>query len=248
MPDPIPTPTPTPTPTPAPRTQSSINQAWAARITRAETICKITLRPAMLPQLIAQEIAQSFITGLQLKCANARNLQTDALVATSQSQGDTQAEAAAKKKLLAAMQQAQAWARQKFFFTEPARLATYHIGETLDANFDTLMQFSQDIRDRAIADTLPGVDAAWVTAYNALRNDWLGDDTEQADEEATGIEKRALLKALIAEITHDMMTILFAADGIWQHSNKDNAAERKLLTLPPDRPYSPPLEETEVEG
>ncbi len=249
-----PNPAPTTSNPPAPKaetakrgTPSRINQTWAAKISRAEAICLVAKKPANLPRFIANQLPEAYFTELQGLCATARQKQTEAVVATAEKTGDTAAEARKRRTVLTFMQQAQAWARQQFFFSNPSRLGAYHIGEEIDANHEVLKQCSQDILTTAEADALPGVTPQWLGDFEAARDAWISKDSDQAEDGSEAHGDRAALRAMVTEITQKYMTVLFAADGIWPHADPASAATRKALDLPEDRPYSPSAEEALVE-
>ena len=151
------------------------------------------------------------------------------------------AHAALREELAGDMQQAQAWARAVFFFSNPARLAVYHIGENLNANLPSIGQFSLDIRTAGVADALAGFTPAWLTAYDAARGSLFAPDLPlgepEPDDEA--VDVRDALEGMVEELTHDSMRILFVADGVWPHGKDGSAGPRHAFGLPADRPYSP---------
>jgi hypothetical protein len=121
MADTPPTPT-TPTPSTPPATpaapaeaagdsgtQSSINQAHAAALSRAEKIARTAQKGAYAAGLAAVGMAADFPADLLTAAATARAGDEDAIRQMRELHGGQ-------------MQQIQAWARAKFFFTNPARL------------------------------------------------------------------------------------------------------------------------------
>lgn len=226
---------------PNPNPQSSINQAMAEAISRAEGIARTAQGGAYAAALVPFGFNAAYLTAIVTGAAAARSMQTTALAADAEESGEVDVQAGRRKVLVGYMQQAQAWARAAFFFSNPARLAVYHIGEDLDGNLPSLGQFSLDIKTSGVADALAGFTPAFLTAYNATRASLFGPETPPAgpepDDEA--VDVRATLAGDVEELTHQAMRILFAVDGLWPYGREGSAGPRHAFGLPPDRPYAP---------
>jgi len=238
------------TPAATPEEQSRINQEQAAAITRAEDIALVALSGAYAATLAEFGLPASFSTAIITGATEARELQTQSQAADIAQSGDTDSVTLLRNQLTTFMQQAQGWARAVHYFTNPARLALYHVGEDLDANLPTLKQFSLDIRSAGTADQLAGFTPAYLTAYNATRGALFGPGTSgsepEPDDEA--VDVRAVFAAKVEALTRASMRILFLADGIWPHGQPGSAGPRHAFELPPDRPYAPPTPEAPVPG
>jgi hypothetical protein len=239
------TPAADPAPAPAtPQDRSSINQKLADKITRAETTARTAQKGAYAAALAQHGIAADFTASILTRCTEARGQQTQALIADAASEGDNLGHIPLGARLAGLMQQIQAWARAKLFFTNHARLDVYHIGETLDANEGTFKQFSLDVRDAGVADALPGITPAFLAEYNTTRDALFGPETPAADDQpapdAEAVDVRAALDIKVTALFHDSMVILFTADGIWPYWKDGSAGPRHAFGLPGDRPYAPP--------
>jgi hypothetical protein len=250
MPDSTPvTPESPAVPAPEPSAQqSSINQELARAISRAENIARVAQNSTHLPRLLQHGLTTEFIVAILTGADAARSAQTSALMADADQAGEVDSSELQRRRLNTAMQQCQAWARSVHFFSNPARLAVYHIGEDLDANLSVLQQFSLDIRSAALADALPGCTPAFLASYQATRAALFGPETPAAADDPgaapapddAAISLRQSLDTKVQALTRAAMRILFLADGIWPYSHPDSAGPRHAFGLPPDRPYAPP--------
>jgi hypothetical protein len=102
--------------------QSGINQAFAAAITRAESIAMTAQRGPYAAALLPYDITSAVTNAILAGVAEARSLQTAALTADSGEANIVDTHGALRAELVSFMQQGQAWARAKFFFSNPARL------------------------------------------------------------------------------------------------------------------------------
>jgi hypothetical protein len=242
-----------------PDSPSSINQTYAAAITRAEEIARVALKGAYASFLAQHQMPASFAAGIVNRAAAARELQTRALAADVTQSGDTDSIETLRQRLTSAMQQMQSWARAVHFFSNPARLTLYHVGEDLDANLPSLQQYSLDVRKAALDDQLAGVTPAFLQSYDATRRALFGPETipqpepsasASADPEPddAAVDLRDVLARRVRDLTHDSMRILFLADGIWPHGQPGSAGPRHAFGLPADRPYAPAAPDAPVPG
>lgn len=247
-----------PEPEPSPAEQSVINQKFAADIARAEDIARTALKGAYAGALAQNGMPASFPTRILKNAAKARAALTRALAADAEKRGDTDSLKTLRKRLVGLIQQAQSLARSVFFFSNPARLKVYHVGDNLYENLPTLKQFSLDVRAAAIEDRLAGITTEYLAEFKATWEAIYGPEPTDAepapapdaepepDTEAVG--ERASHEVQVKKLTRDGMRILFVADGTWPHWREGSAGPRHAFGLPADRPYAPAQPDEPVEG
>ena len=138
--------------------------------------------------------------------------------------------------LLAAMQEVQKAAKQKYSRTNRIALGDYFVGMKLNGNRPNLLQTSQNLISKLGIDTLPGITAAKVTKLKNLRVAWVIANNDQTASASAAQSTRAELKTLLKSIEDRRMAIQLAADAEWPHTDPENAAIRKEFGLPPRKP------------
>lgn len=217
-----------------PRNPALPNQAVLDELLKAEDICHKAEKTGYAPKLAEREITTALISATLVKIQQARVKSALATDRTTDRFGKTDAEAAAKKTLLAFLTEMQKAAKQKFR-TEPGRLADYYIGERIDQNRARLEQLGEQMIAKAAADALPGIKLEKITAANAALATYKAADDEQGDSQSEATGARGGLKVLMAEITDTRIRIQLAADAEWPHQNPENAGIRREFQLPPNR-------------
>ena len=138
--------------------------------------------------------------------------------------------------LLAAMQEVQKAAKQKYARTNRIALDDYFVGRKLNGNRPNLLQTSQNLITKLGSDTLPGITTGKVTKLKNLRAAWIAARATQTDSASAAQSTRAELKTLLKSIEDRKVAIQLAADAEWPHTDPENAALRKEFGLPTRKP------------
>ncbi len=234
MPDTPPDPAPAPDPGPKKKRakRSVLNQAQIAALQKAETIALAAQKEGYAAPLADRAITAEFVTGLLDDVDAARKQAASVVQSTNQKTGATLAEQTAQADVVHALQEVQAAARQKYFLSDPSKLADYYIGENLDASFELLEQYKVGILAKLAADTLPGISAEKITAIGTLWQALLDERAAQGTAQGDATGGRGTLEDQIKAITGQRMTIQFAADAEWPWHKKSSAVARKDFQLP----------------
>ncbi len=238
MADPTPTPTPTPTPGPAPKPapkRGIINQSLLDELTLAEAILAAAKPAARTTKLAAGGIPAAKITALTNAIAAARTLAAQATQGTTGKQGATTEESDRMDDLINKIQEVQKRARQKYDATTPVRLKDYAVGQQFYNSRSLLEQTAATILEKLKTDTLPGIDAAKVTALATALADYQNVQGSQSGAQSDATTARKNLETAVADIMAQRREIQFAADAEWPHTAVANAGIRAEFNLPPDR-------------
>jgi hypothetical protein len=243
MPDNPPAPQPAPAPDPnKAKTQppdSGVNQAYAASLTRVENLARAALKPDRVAPLSADgsDITQAFLDGCITEVTAVRKLLGIAGQQTTDKEDATDAGHSLEEKLIQAIQQIQARARQKYGATG-STLKDYHVGDRLGGNRSGLEQASQDILTKLESDTLPGITAAKITDLSTLRQQYVDSELDQTSTGGDAAAKRRMAKTRLDALVDKRQKIQFAADAIWPWHDDANVGIRKEFELPATRPYA----------
>ena len=232
----------------ATRNDPVLNQAQVLALTKAEQIVAAARKPAHLAALDAREIPVAVLDQLDVDIEAARKASARAIHSSTDKEGATLDQAAAKRALLAAIQEVQSAAKQKYARRDPVRLQDYFVGKRLDQSRADLLQYSSGILLRlqgdaaatpAVApDPLPGISAAKIAALAAARKAYSDAKKPQSDSVSDASDERDERDDLIASITDRRIEIQFAADAEWPYSDEGNAGVRREFYLPLTQPYN----------
>jgi hypothetical protein len=89
-----------------------------------------------------------------------------------------------------------------------------------------------------LADTLPGITAAKVTALQGLLDAYRNGNVPESSAQASPASARGTLAEQIESINTRRRQIQFAADAEWPHTNSTNAGIRSEFQLTPNRPFN----------
>ena len=154
---------------------------------------------------------------------------------TTSKQGVTGNEAGLMNKLVELIKEVQQRARQKYAAANPIALKDYAIGDKWHDSRAILEQTALNTLSKLAKDTLPGVDAAKVTALQDALSNYKNVQTDQVGGQADATTARATLEAAVKSIIARRREIQFAADAQWPSSNPANAGIRREFRLPPDK-------------
>jgi hypothetical protein len=232
----MPDPTPTPAPAPAPKAnRSNINQDRINSLNNAGQVLAAAQKAEYAPVFAAGGITADKLTALATDIAAAHALAGEATQTTTSKQGVTSNEAGLMKILVELIKEVQQRARQKYAAANPIALKDYAIGDKWHDSRAILEQTAYNIIKKLSADTLPGVDAAKVTAIQDALNNYKNVQTDQVGGQAQATTARATLEAAIKSIIARRREIQFAADAQWPPSNAANAGIRREFRLSPDK-------------
>ena len=219
------------------RTRGLLNKAYMQKLTIAEGVGQAAQHTSHAPALAARDITAESVTDLLEDTDDARLKAGAAIQHTTAKKEATAADYQAAHDLLAALQEVQKAAKQKYSRTNRIALDDYFVGKKLNGNRPNLLQTSQSIITRLASDTLPGITAAKVTKLKNLRVNWIIANNDQTANGSAAQTTRAELKTLIKSIDDRKVAIQLAADAEWPHTKAENAATRKEFGLPPRRPF-----------
>ena len=232
----MPDPTPTPTPAPAPKVKhSSMNQDWINSLNNAGQVVAAAQKAEYAQVFATGGIDDAKLTALATDIAAAHALAGDAIQMTTSKQGVTGNEAGLMTILVDLIKEVQQRARQKYAADNPVALKDYGIGDKWYNSRAILEQTAYNIISKLNADTLPGVDAAKVTAIQDALNNYKNVQTDQVGGQAQATTARANLEAAVKSIIARRREIQFAADAQWPPSNPANAGIRREFRLSPDK-------------
>jgi len=232
-------PTPQPPPEPKPKHDLGLfNKAQASEMSKAGQIFAAARKGDRPAALARREISAEFVTQAIADILAARAKSTEAVGDTTGTRTATVAEVASAKKLLVAMQEMQAAAKQKYARTQPEKLKDYYVGTRLDESRPLLEQYSQGIIDKLDSDTLPGITADKVTALGVLRTAYVSTNSDQSGSQSDATTARKGLEVMVKAITDKRIAVQYAADAEWPYTDKANAGIRREFFLPPDRPFN----------
>lgn len=236
MPDP--TPTPPPDPQKPKGKRGLVNKQHVEAIDKAGLVTTAAKKTGYVDLLAEREINAPFISQLETDIADCSERMGKASDFTSDIRVATGAEATAKTALQNAIKEIQAAAKQKYSRNTPQQMKDYFVGEPFGSSRSQLLQTTDSILAKLKTDTLPGITAAKVTGLKSLRDAYAAANAGQGDTQSKASTERNSVEDLVKSITNRRVQIQFAADGIWQASNKANAPIRREFQLPPDRAFS----------
>ena len=219
-------------------TRGIINQKNLDGLDKAGLVTVAAKKADYAPLLTARDITGVFVTQLDTDIAACQARIGKAIDLTSDIRTATDAEAQAQSNLITALKEVQAAAKQKYSRTTPAQMKDYFVGEKLDTSRATLVQIADSISEKLKTDTLPGIDAAKVTALKTLRDAYTAANSGQGDVQSKATTERNGIEADVKSITDRRVQIQFAADAQWPANGNGHTAIRREFQLPTDRPFS----------
>lgn len=242
MPDETPTPgSPAPM-SPPRRTPQVFDAAQLRALALAEQVGAAAQKPAYAARLAARGITAAMAGALVTDAKAIRDLLARAQQGATGTAAATRGEAGAKNALVAALQNIQAAAKQKYARRDPARLADYFVGKPVArASRDRLAQYAQAVRVRLSgdgADTLPGIDKAVLDDLAARIGAWTDADSAQGGGRAAARTHHAEAERLLDDLTDRRIETQFAADGAFPYRDPASAPARADFGLPASRPFT----------
>jgi hypothetical protein len=219
------------------RTRGPLNQGHLRKLTRAETIGQAAQNNGHAAALAERDITAAFVTEFMDDTDDARTKAADAMMHATSAKAATAKEDKAAHDLLAALQEVQKAAKQKYARSNRIALRDYFVGQPLNGNRPNLLQTSQTIINKTAADVLPGITAAKKTKLKTLRQAWIDANATKSDSSTFAQRARAELKTMIKSIDDRRVAIQLAADAEWPHNNPENAAIRKEFALSRGTPF-----------
>jgi hypothetical protein len=244
MPDtPTPPAEPTPPPGGTPRRrrragQSQLNQTQARELSKAEQVALAARRADYKTRLAARDIAETFVNQLLLDVTACRQTSASAMQDTHGREDATATEASTRRKLLRALREIQAAAKQKYGATQPIRLQDFGVGRDIDGNRVTLEQYSQGLLDLLATEELPGISPQKLSDLAAKRIAWTATQSNQSDMQTSATTTRGDRDREVRSITTRRLTIQMAAEAEWPHHEPAHAGIRRAFQLPPRRPFT----------
>ena len=155
---------------------------------------------------------------------------------TAAKQGVTGTEAELKDALVERLQEVQKAAKQKSVRTGDKTLPKkYGIGGKFSSSRALLEQAADSFLENLKTDTLPGIDAAAVTAIKDALAAYRQVQADQTGAQSGATTGRTGLEAAVAAIARRRREIQLAADAAWPASKKTNAGIRVEFGLPADK-------------
>ncbi len=233
--------TSTPVPDPILKKQrqprGALNASQLGELNKGEQLCLKAQKEEYVTKLVARQITTAFVLTLQADIKTCRDLSNTAVAKTTDLRLATREERELQKNLIAALQEIQTAARQKFRRAQPERLDNYFVGQTLDANRDGLEQYADGILAHAATDDLPGITPEKIAAMTTLRTQYVNIENTQTGEKSGAGNVRGDRDAQILSIKDRRIEIQLAAEAEWPSSNKANASIRAEFSLSPNRPF-----------
>lgn len=219
------------------RTRGPLNKDHLRKLTKAEGVGQAAQNTEHAPLLAERDITPALVTQLLNDTDEARDKAADAVRFSTASKNATADEDTAAHTLLAAMQEVQKAAKQKYARTNRIALDDFLVGKKLNGNRPNLLQTSKIILNKLAGDTLPGIKAAKITKLRNLRLAWINANAEHSDSNTFAQNARAELKPMLKSIEDRKVAIQLAADAEWPHTDKTHAATRKEFGLSPRKPF-----------
>lgn len=227
-----------PDPTPKRRSPFELNRAQAVELNKAGVICLVAQKSAYATKLADHGITAAFVTTLLTDITTARTRSITAVQATDGKESATSAQDVCAVKLLRGLRVIQIAARQKYLFTDPARLGDYYIGQRIDESRAVLDLSSQAIIAKATTDTLPGITGPFIASVETDRLEWKDCTATQAAQQAAATTQRSERNTLVDSIQQRRIELQFAADAAWPWNDPENAGIRREFKLPRHRPLT----------
>jgi hypothetical protein len=225
-------------PAPRRRTPFRLNGVQMHELNLALAIAQQAQKPEYASLLDRHAIPATFVTTLLADIQTAHQRSGEAVASTADKESATSDGTLAKRTLVASLRQAQAAAKQKHLFDDPARLDAYLVGERIAQNRAMLEQASQVILSRADAERPSGVDTGFIERVRGERTAFVATKVTQRDEVAQAKTQRLQRDGLVNSIKQRRIQIQLAADAAWPASVPANGPLRQKFLLPPNRAFN----------
>jgi len=215
----------------------ALSAVQTAELNKAEKLSGTASKIDYSAKLAARDISPESLVILQTDIDDCRRQSNVAVQKTTGVRVITRQEEELQKKLVGALVEIQAAARQKFRLTAPEVLADYFIGFDLNASRPDLEQYSEGIFAKAATDALPGITPEKITAGLTLRKAYLKIETDQSGGQSNATGSRTTRDDMVDSIKARRIAIQLAAEAEWPSTDKANAAIRTEFSLPANRPF-----------
>lgn len=220
------------------------NQAQLNDIKLGEDLHTLADEDRHAPNLEKRGFTPALNTTLGTLTAGARRQTTVTGQARSAKKASTLNAKGPERRLLAALHEIQAAARQKQRLLEadgdPATnfdTTPYLIGKRLNANRTLLLQNSNTLIALAKADALPGLGAPEILSVENHLSAYRGAKDDQTDSQEESSTERVTRDALVKRINALRSALQHAADRAYPYTAETSAPARSAFQLPPDRPF-----------
>ena len=222
----------------SPASRNTYDQEVAAELKLTADLCAAARLPEFAAGLLTRKITVPFLDALEADAALVSQKAEGAVNCDSARSDASDAEAAAKRKLLDGLEQIQGAALIEFLPEHPAKLGAYLLNEEIAPNRELLEQNSQALINKASADRPGGLDTSFIVQVGNDRKDYVDQDRAQNTELGKGKTSRSERDALVVSIKARRRKIQYAADILWPWRNPGSAFARTKFKLPPDRRYT----------
>ena len=219
------------------RSPSQLNQRQLAETEEFKLIVAAALKPEHRTPLVLRDITDAFLTHLAQDLAGLGRRVTNAVACTTNKEGATLTGADAAETLVNDLREAQAAARLKYFYSDPAKLKNFGIGEPIDANRATLDQTAQNVVASFNRERPAGVDTNFINRIEENRQKVVTAKNQRSSEGGRGKSERELRDEAFAAIRQRVRTIQFAADAAWPAHVPGHGGLRVQFLIPADRPF-----------
>ena len=231
-PEPVPQP---PAPSPK-RPRNLINKDWIDEVIKTEALVAVAEKDEYFPILADGGITSDFLDELKGLLQTADDIISQAEQKTTSARGATQAEKAAKARLMAAIRVVQARAKQTYAATNALALKDYFVGIAIAGKRTILESAAQSIVNKLAGDTLKGLKTDQVDELKNALKAYKESQTDQRSQQADASIERTSLQALVNKIAARRREILFAVDAQWPASNAAIRPIRREFGLPATKP------------
>lgn len=222
----------------SPASRNAYNQEVADELSLTADLCAAARLPEFAASLLKRKITVLFLDALEADVALLGQKAEGAVNCDSARSDATDAETAAKRKLLAGLEEIQGAALIEFLPEHPAKLGAYLAGQNLAPNREMLEQNSQALINKANTDRPGGLDTNFIVQVGNDRKAYVDQDRTQITELGKGKLSRSERDALVVSIRARRQKIQYAADILWPWRKTDSALARTKFKLPASRRYT----------
>ncbi len=223
----------------AKKPKSQLNQKQLQELEKAGKICRAAKRSVYATKMAERNVTTTLVETTLTKIKTCSSTAQSAAKSTRSRKTATKTELAAKKAMLAGVQNIQSEAIRKHRDDKEA-LDDYAVNQNLsEASRATLEITIPALLETAGGDDLPGIDDLFIAGVQANFDAWMAADETQGTAQSDATSQRTDRDKMIKEIIKVRIDIQLAADALWPYTDKKNAAVRRVFLLPPDRPFRP---------
>ncbi|WP_394795825.1 hypothetical protein [Armatimonas sp.] len=219
-----------------------MDEAITQELDLNESIGLAARRSEYVSALSEAGIASGVIVAFLTDNTRCRNFFAQSISDRAEKATQTRTEAQDRKGVMALVRRVQAAALQKYDANPSQRphLADYYIGAGITISRANLAQYSAGIVQRLGTDTLPGITPEVIAALGAARAKWLATNDAQGAAGQAALAHRAEGKALLSSLRGTRLSIQYAMEGRFPHTDPANASARVAFSLPAKRPFRAP--------